>query len=203
MINKVKQIELTLDSLSYKCVINKNEEIQIILPCNTLPERTQIFEAFSEQGRKERSVILKAANPVRLSIYFVNKTKESPKVTLTCSNKDSKVDGQVSLQPESRQVYEFMSVDGGLNWLVSSLSSSSGSSSGETTIVNGKTGPNIIIKASDIETDPINGKSGTIQEQLEYLASKIVKVEEDSGADNVMNIIAENSDRFVINAIQI
>lgn len=112
-----RTIQLTLDNLSYTCTIKENEEVEIILPCYTLPDRKKL-------KTDKKPIILKSANPVKLGMYFINETSESPKITLTGSNADVKIDGQVELKPNSSQAFEFVTVDGGLNWLVDVLGGS-------------------------------------------------------------------------------
>lgn len=170
--NKVNKMEFTLDNLSYKCVIlDYTEEIQIVLPCSTLPDKTQIFK--KQTKKKKEAIVVKSANTVKISVLFVNKTSGSPKVTLTSNSTESKIIGNVVLKPNTNQIFEFMSANGGLNWFIDAL----GKQDDETTI-NGKPGPNITISADDIKVseDP---DSVTVSENLIGLKTDIDSVGND------------------------
>lgn len=202
-----KQMRLTLDNLSYKCVINENEEIEIMLPCSTLSQRTQVYERIN-QGKKEQSVVISPANPIKISILFVNKTKNIPTINLLCVEKKAEINGKISLQPETKQIYEFVSVDDGLHWLVTN--SGSYSSIGEATIVNdGKSEPpSIIINASDVEelSSPTKGKNEDAQDTLESVAIDIkqaIKGMPSGLAANIMKVIKQSGSKVTIKAPQI
>lgn len=200
-----RQLRLTLDSLSYKCLIAKDSEadIEVVLPYGSINERVQLFQA-NKKNKEKKDVVLKPVDTINIRVFFVNTTEKVVNVALSCDNKMSKITGDVKLQPKLQQIYKFTSIDGGLHWLVNCISrcscdGSGGSSGGggETTdgsniTVNGKQGPTIIINSEDIglkQSIP-NITATNVQGAINALASKIVKNEQDisTNKDNIASM---------------
>lgn len=186
----VYKLTPTLDSLSYKVVISDaNKELQIVLPCSTLPDKKKIFKQQNANKKKE-AVEIKSANAVKICILFINKTDGKPTVTLTSNSTESKIKGQVNLKPNTCQIFEFYSANGGLNWFIDAL----GKQDDETT-VNGKLGPNITIDANDIKLSADDPDSITIKEKLDELSE--VKI---AGPDTIGGIMVSEFGDINVNA---
>lgn len=176
---KIYKLTPTLNNLSYKVIINDtSKEVQVVLPCSTLPDRLDIVKQ-QKNSKKKEDVVICSADPVRICVLFVNTTEGKPNVTVTSNSPESKISGQVNLKPKACQIFEFYSANGGLNWFVDAL----GKQDDETT-VNGKLGPNITIDASDIKVLADDPDSITIKEKLDELS--IVKI---AGPDTIGGIM--------------
>lgn len=177
--NNTYKLTPTLNNLSYKILItDASKELQIVLPCSTLPDK---FKVFKQQmtNKKKKAVVIEPTDPVRICVLFVNKTNDKIDVALTSNSSESKINGQVALKPNACQFFEFYSANGGLNWFVDALGKQD-----DETKVNGKPGPDITLDANDIKLSANDPDSITIKEKLDELSE--VKI---AGPDTVGGII--------------
>lgn len=173
----VNRLKLTLDNLTYNCIVKKNESIEVVLP-RGVPNQT----TYTSKDSKEKSVIVSPAEQIELKIFFTVKTATAPKLTIISESKKTKIFGSnTTLLPKIYQVLSFITSDGGNTWLVKNSEASNGSSTEAVTVVNGKTGPTVVLTAEDIKlSEPVSEGQPvvSIQEQFKIVNQSIVTMKQ-------------------------
>lgn len=148
----VNKIKFTLDNLIYNCTIKDDNDIQIILP-----RRTPNKAVYNSKNKKEKSVVITATEQVKIKVFIFVATENIPKINI--KGEDNKVklfySNEINLLPKTQSILTFTTTDGGLSWLISFANYDKDGNvplpSDAVLSVNGKSGPHIILDASDID----------------------------------------------------
>lgn len=199
----VNRLKLTLDNLTYNCIVKKNESIEVILPRGVINQTV-----FTSKDGKDKSVVISPAEQIELRIFFTIKTTTAPDLTITCESKKTKIFGSnTTLLPKTYQVLSFITSDGGNTWLVKNSEASSGSSTEAVTVVNDKTGPTVVLTADDIKlSEPVSEGQPvvSIQEQFKIVNQSIVTMKQTivkEVTDEVITILPTQVETTINNMI--
>lgn len=168
-------IKFTLDNIIYNGISDGKEDIKIILP-RRLPTITTI----TSKDRKEKSVIVKPADQIKIKFYLSIETDTIPKLEIVGENGDKsiiKYSTPVNLQAKSSCLLIFTTNDGGTNWLVSfetyKVTPDYPVIVDSITEINGKKGPKVILGAKDIPISTSEPKGPTIIDKFSIIDNSI------------------------------
>nr|CAI9751289.1 hypothetical protein DGKKSRWO_DGKKSRWO_CDS_0024 [uncultured phage]CAI9752145.1 hypothetical protein CVNMHQAP_CVNMHQAP_CDS_0024 [uncultured phage] len=110
-----KLIDLTLDNLTYSCVVNK-DDVNLVI---TLPKGVT-----SQSMNKVKDVYTKSAEQIEIKLFIFVNAAAVPSIIVRSNKQDVKIYGgsSIALQPNTCQMVSFVTPDGGNTWVVSGSS---------------------------------------------------------------------------------
>lgn len=183
MYNKLK---FTLDNIIYNSTSNGKEDIEVILPMRT-PTQT----AYKSKYTKEKSVVISAAVQIRIKLFLTLTTDKIPEILIHSESSKATIEysNAINLQANTVNLLTFTTVDGGAKWLIDFQAYSNSFVPGGTVVtVNSKSGPNIILDASDIH---LHGEKGpTIVDQFQTVDNKITTLKTTIASDVTSEVVS-------------